>query len=85
MNKKDIFFSKKFYFQGFGNWKKSEFYAFVRGCEKYGRTNIARITEEIGTKTEDEVKEYSQAFWKKYKQIPGSFLFFFSKNYSLIY
>lgn len=57
--------------QGFGDWKKNEFYAFLRGCEKYGRYSYEDIAAEIETKTPAEVKKYAQVFWKKYKEIPG--------------
>lgn len=57
--------------QGFGEWKKNEFYAFLRGCEKYGRNSFDEISAEVETKTPAEVKKYSAIFWKKCKQIPG--------------
>ena len=55
--------------QGFSNWLKRDFWAFVRGCEKFGRDNLEEIVKEIETKTFDEVKEYSDVFWQRYKEI----------------
>jgi SWI/SNF-related matrix-associated actin-dependent regulator of chromatin subfamily A member 5 len=63
--------------KGFGNWGKKEFFAFLRGCEKYGRNKIADIARDIETKTEKEVREYSNAFWKNYKRIAGASLLIF--------
>lgn len=57
--------------KGFGEWGKRDFFAFLRGCEKFGRTNYDEIAEEVETKSVSEVKKYSQVFWKRYKEIPG--------------
>lgn len=48
----------------FTNWTKNDYYAFIRGNEKYGRTNFKKITDKVKTKTIDEVKTYSARFWK---------------------
>lgn len=39
---------------------RSDFNAFVRACEKYGRENIPQIAAEVDGKTEDEVREYAK-------------------------
>ena len=58
--------------QGFVNWSKRDFHAFIRvriqsfrqsqqlyqGSEKFGRGDIKQIKTEIETKTSDEVAEY---------------------------
>lgn len=41
--------------QGFSNWMRRDFSAFVRACEKYGRAALADIAREIESKTEEEV------------------------------
>ena len=51
--------------KGFMNWNKREYYAFIRGCELYGKLDYNAIAAEIGTKSHDEVKLYSDVFWKK--------------------
>lgn len=38
---------------------------FIKACEKYGRDQLHQITEEVGTKSLDEVKVYSAAFWSR--------------------
>lgn len=55
--------------EGFGNWNKRDFQAFIRGCEKYGRENLNDILTEVETKTMEELKAYAAAFWEDYTQI----------------
>lgn len=57
--------------QGFGNWSRKDFYQFVSACAKYGRNHIADIAMEFPEKTEEEVKEYAEAFWEHYAEIDG--------------
>lgn len=66
LDKKDQLKKEALLKDGFTNWNRREFHAFIRGCEKYGRRNIAAICTEIGlaTKSPAEVKTYSEAFWK---------------------
>jgi len=54
---------------GFLDWSRREFNAFTKACERYGRYRFAEIAAEIETKTEKEVRQYSNVFWKKYKEI----------------
>ncbi|KAL6939562.1 hypothetical protein ACO0RG_003404 [Hanseniaspora osmophila] len=50
--------------QGFTNWTKNEYRKFLTASGRHGRTAIREITREIATnKTEDDVYEYSKAFW----------------------
>jgi len=52
--------------EGFSNWNKREFLAFCRACERHGRKNLEAIWQDMGeTKTFEEVKAYSESFWKK--------------------
>jgi SWI/SNF-related matrix-associated actin-dependent regulator of chromatin subfamily A member 5 len=39
---------------------RSDFNAFVRACEKFGRENIPLIAAEVDGKTEEEVRKYAQ-------------------------
>ncbi|KAK5582150.1 hypothetical protein RB653_003733 [Dictyostelium firmibasis] len=54
---------------GFGDWSKTDFRTFIRGCELYGRKAYQSIAEEVQTKTEKEVQQYSQAFWRKHSEV----------------
>ena len=42
--------------EGFSNWMRRDFNAFVRACEKYGRASLADIARDIETKSEEEVR-----------------------------
>ena len=55
--------------QGFYNWSKRDFNAFIRGCEKFGRDKLEDISNEIEGKSLDDVKEYSAVFWERYSEI----------------
>jgi hypothetical protein len=55
--------------QGFADWTRKDFNAFIKGCEKFGRKQYAQIASEIGTKTPQQVKEYSSVFWNRYDEI----------------
>ncbi|CAM6019488.1 unnamed protein product [Sphagnum balticum] len=55
--------------EGFQNWARRDFVAFVRACEKYGRNDIKSIASEIEGKTEEEVETYSNVFWSRYKEL----------------
>ncbi len=57
--------------QGFGDWSRRDFNAFLRANERFGRDQISKIAEAIETKSVKEVKEYAAVFWKRYKQING--------------
>lgn len=48
--------------QGFSNWSRRDFNAFIRACERHGRDNLDAICKEIDGKTEEEVKRYAAAF-----------------------
>ena len=50
---------------GFSSWTKQEYTKFLRGSEKFGRTALQQIAEEVGTKTLEEVTAYSKAFYEK--------------------
>jgi len=50
---------------GFSNWSRRDFNAFVRSCEKYGRDSLSEIASEVEGKTEAEVRAYAKTFWKR--------------------
>jgi SWI/SNF-related matrix-associated actin-dependent regulator of chromatin subfamily A member 5 len=53
----------------FLEWSKREYLAFLKGCEKYGRTAYADIAKEVESKSEDSVKRYAAIFWKRGKEL----------------
>jgi SWI/SNF-related matrix-associated actin-dependent regulator of chromatin subfamily A member 5 len=62
---------KKLSQSGFSNWNRRDFTHFIQSSAKHGRNNIKGIASEFEDKTEDEVRKYSKAFWKKYSEIDG--------------
>jgi len=59
--------------EGFSEWTRTEFNKFAKACEKHGREQIAEIAEEVGTKTVDEVRTYSDAFWARGAELISEF------------
>ena len=57
--------------KGFRDWSKRDFWAYMRGCENFGRDNYEAIAEYCGDRTPSEIKKYAAVFWKRYKEIPG--------------
>lgn len=57
--------------QGFNSWNRRDFIHFVALSAKYGRNALSLISSEFEEKTLEEVREYAQVFWKRYKEIDG--------------
>ncbi|KAJ3074863.1 SWI/SNF- matrix-associated actin-dependent regulator of chromatin sub A member 5 [Podochytrium sp. JEL0797] len=55
--------------QSFDHWNKKEFMSFIRANEKYGRSNVAAISQEVEGKTPEEVETYHAQFWAHYKEL----------------
>lgn len=55
--------------EGFANWNKRDLTSFTRAAEKYGRTALTAIANEIDGKSEDEVRRYSEVFWRRYGEV----------------
>ena len=55
---------------GFVNWDKREYETFILKTEEVGKDEIELIAKEIPTKTFEEVREYSNAFWERINEIP---------------
>jgi SWI/SNF-related matrix-associated actin-dependent regulator of chromatin subfamily A member 5 len=48
--------------EGFVSWSRVHYSTFVKASCRHGRSSLAKIALEVG-KSEDEVKEYAEAFW----------------------
>lgn len=48
--------------EGFSNWARQHYSAFLRGSAKFGRTQLDKISVEVG-KSVDDVKKFADAFW----------------------
>jgi SWI/SNF-related matrix-associated actin-dependent regulator of chromatin subfamily A member 5 len=51
------------------DWKKKEYWAFVKGCEMYGKHAFSLISEMVGSKNEEEVRAYSEVFWNRLHEL----------------
>jgi len=68
-NKRDLTTKETLLSQGFSTWSKKDFFLFLRLAESYGRDDLESIGLGFPNKTLDEVKRYSEAFWKKWQKI----------------
>ena len=48
--------------EGYGNWTRRDYNAFLRASEKFGRGDVKMIATEIDGKTLEEVIAYHQVF-----------------------
>ena len=55
---------------GLSDWMKQDYYNFIKGCERFGRTSFEKTAVLIETKTVEEVKAYSEVFWNKILELP---------------
>lgn len=51
--------------QGFASWNKRDFQQFVKSCERWGRDNMDQISQEVDSKTPEEVRQYAEVFWEQ--------------------
>ncbi|ANB14004.1 Isw2p [Sugiyamaella lignohabitans] len=58
---------------GFDNWARRDFTTFIHLIAKHGRHNYEAVAADFNDedKTADEIKRYSEVFWKRYKEIDG--------------
>ncbi|WWD08624.1 hypothetical protein V865_006737 [Kwoniella europaea PYCC6329] len=55
--------------EGFPDWQRRHYQAFVRGVEKFGRDALDKVALEISDHTEDAVREYAAVFFERYKEL----------------
>jgi len=63
---------KRLYGEGFLAWTKREFWAYVKGCEKYGRGSLEKIKEDLPEKELEEIRRYGEVFWSRVEELPDS-------------
>lgn len=54
--------------EGFGDWSRRDFLAFIRACETLGSANIEAIARELG-KAPSNVERYLQTFNERYGEL----------------
>ncbi|KAJ3294294.1 hypothetical protein HK104_003709 [Borealophlyctis nickersoniae] len=55
--------------KGFETWSRRDFVSFCKANEKYGRDNIDDIAGDVEGKSPEEVRQYANVFWKRFKEI----------------
>ncbi|KDN53349.1 hypothetical protein K437DRAFT_271581 [Tilletiaria anomala UBC 951] len=61
--------------QGFTDWTRRDYQNFVKGCEKHGRKAFGAIAQEFfpdESKTEKDIKAYSEVFWQRVGELTDS-------------
>ncbi|BEI80198.1 hypothetical protein CcaverHIS002_0107270 [Cutaneotrichosporon cavernicola] len=54
---------------GFADWQRRHFLAFIKGMERYGRDSFDKVAADMQDKTEDEVREYAEVFFDRYVEL----------------
>lgn len=54
--------------EGFGDWTRKDFLAFIKGCETGGISNTAQLARDLG-RSEPEVQRYASVFLERYKEL----------------
>ncbi|ORY25274.1 putative chromatin remodelling complex ATPase chain [Naematelia encephala] len=55
--------------EGFPDWARRHFQAFIKALERHGRNNLDKVAAEIEEKTEEEVRDYAEVFFERYKEL----------------
>ncbi|KAH9385639.1 uncharacterized protein NEMAJ01_0535 [Nematocida major] len=63
---------KALFEQGFNNWTKRDFWAYIKACERYGRDDLEKISNDLSDKTREEVAKYGEVFWARIKELPDA-------------
>jgi SWI/SNF-related matrix-associated actin-dependent regulator of chromatin subfamily A member 5 len=56
---------------GFGDWQRRHFHAFIKAMERYGRDQMDLVVKEVADKEEDDVRAYAKVFFERYNEIKG--------------
>lgn len=56
---------KALFEQGFNDWTKRDFWAYIKACERYGRNNLDKIAEDLSDKSKEELERYGKVFWAR--------------------
>ena len=58
--------------EAFPSWNRRDYRAYVSACEKFGRSDVTSIAQELFDglgKTKAETKRYHEVFWKRYTEL----------------
>ncbi|KAI5184557.1 hypothetical protein NEHOM01_0232 [Nematocida homosporus] len=60
---------KQLYLKGYVTWTKREFWGYIKACERYGRSEVTKIAEDLPDKTLEEVEAYGKVFWSRISEL----------------
>ena len=69
LTEKEAAEQKRLVEKGFATWRAADLKAFVRGCELYGRDDVAAVASEVEGKEEREVARYASVFFARYQEL----------------
>ncbi|XP_062514114.1 SWI/SNF-related matrix-associated actin-dependent regulator of chromatin subfamily A member 5-like isoform X2 [Corticium candelabrum] len=55
--------------EGFTDWSKRDFNQFVKACERWGRDDIERISQDVEGKLPEQVRQYYEVFWERFNEL----------------
>ena len=58
--------------QGFSDWSKRDFSAFIKASERHGRADRASIAREMESKSPKDVEAYAAVFWERYTELTNA-------------
>jgi SWI/SNF-related matrix-associated actin-dependent regulator of chromatin subfamily A member 5 len=60
--------------EGFPDWKRRDFQAFIKALEKFGRNQLDKVAAEVPDHTEESVRKYAKVFFDRYTEIESECL-----------
>jgi SWI/SNF-related matrix-associated actin-dependent regulator of chromatin subfamily A member 5 len=57
--------------EGFPDWKRNHFLAFIKSLERYGRDALDKVAQDVADHTEEEVREYARVFFERHHELKG--------------
>lgn len=57
---------------GFADWQRRHFLAFIKGLERHGRDALDKVAAEVPDKTPEEIASYAKVFFERHSEIKDS-------------
>ncbi|KAK4684402.1 hypothetical protein P7C73_g5775, partial [Tremellales sp. Uapishka_1] len=55
--------------EGFPDWKRNHFLAFVKALERHGREDLDKVALDVADKTEEEIRVFAKVFFERYTEL----------------
>ena len=69
LNTKEIREKEKLYAQGFPNWNRKDFSAYIKALGEFEKTDVENIAAAVSSKSVEEVKAYNDVFWQRHCEL----------------